>query len=235
METLATLRHGLHETEERLLTKLRALRRDLRRTQGRADQDGSQKPATELTIGQRIADIVAATMGSWTFIIIQSIILLIWIVLNVTAFMKQWDPYPFILLNLALSFQAAYAAPFIMMSQNRQQDIDRQAAEHDHQINIKAELEIELLAPEARPVARDRGLVSHASRQGAHRPAALRQDRARPGRDRLIASPAISCSPHGAKRNAGAASPHHAELIIGQRFALTRWLDPGHGTGDSRR
>ncbi len=145
METLATLRHGLHETEERLLTKLRALRRDLRRTQGRADQDGSQKPAMELTTGQRIADIVAATMGSWNFIIIQSIILLIWIILNVTAFMEQWDPYPFILLNLALSFQAAYAAPFIMMSQNRQQDIDRQAAEHDHQINIKAELEIELL------------------------------------------------------------------------------------------
>jgi uncharacterized membrane protein len=145
METLATLRHGLHETEERLLTKLRALRRDLRRTQGRTDQDGTQKPAMELTTGQRIADIVAATMGSWNFIIIQSVILLIWIILNVTAFMEQWDPYPFILLNLALSFQAAYAAPFIMMSQNRQQDIDRQAAEHDHQINIKAELEIELL------------------------------------------------------------------------------------------
>jgi uncharacterized membrane protein len=145
METIATLRHGLHETEERLLTKLRALRRDLRRTQGRTDQDGSQKPAMELTTGQRIADIVAATMGSWNFIIIQSVILLIWIILNVTAFMEQWDPYPFILLNLALSFQAAYAAPFIMMSQNRQQDIDRQAAEHDHQINIKAELEIELL------------------------------------------------------------------------------------------
>ena len=145
METLATVRHGLHETEERLLAKLRALRRDLRRTQGRTDQDGMQKPAMELTTGQRIADIVAATMGSWNFIIIQSIILLIWIVLNVTAFMEQWDPYPFILLNLALSFQAAYAAPFIMMSQNRQQDIDRQAAEHDHQINIKAELEIELL------------------------------------------------------------------------------------------
>jgi uncharacterized membrane protein len=84
-------------------------------------------------------------MGSWKFIIIQSIILLAWILLNVTAFVEQWDPYPFILLNLALSFQAAYAAPFIMMSQNRQQDIDRQAAEHDHQINIKAELEIELL------------------------------------------------------------------------------------------
>jgi uncharacterized membrane protein len=68
-----------------------------------------------------------------------------WIGLNVTAYIQHWDPYPFILLNLALSFQAAYAAPFIMMSQNRQQDIDRREAENDHQINIKAELEIELL------------------------------------------------------------------------------------------
>jgi uncharacterized membrane protein len=84
-------------------------------------------------------------MGSWPFIIVQSLILLVWIVLNVTAFVEKWDPYPFILLNLALSFQAAYAAPFIMMSQNRQQDIDRKEAENDHQINVKAELEIELL------------------------------------------------------------------------------------------
>jgi uncharacterized membrane protein len=141
MENLATLRHELHNAEERLLTKLRSLRRDLRKTQG---QDGTQMAAAECTRGQRIADVVAATMGSWNFIIIQSVILLIWIILNVTAFMEQWDPYPFILLNLALSFQAAYAAPFIMMSQNRQQDIDRKAAAH-HQINIKAELEIELL------------------------------------------------------------------------------------------
>jgi uncharacterized membrane protein len=96
-------------------------------------------------MGQRIADTVASTMGSWRFIIIQSTILFFWILLNVTAFVRGWDPYPFILLNLALSFQAAYAAPFIMMSQNRQQDIDRLAAESDYQINIKAELEIETL------------------------------------------------------------------------------------------
>ena len=99
----------------------------------------------QLTTGQKIADTVAATMGSWRFIIIQSIILLLWIIVNVTAFIQQWDPYPFILLNLALSFQAAYAAPFIMMSQNRQQDIDRKKAESDFQVNVKAELEIELL------------------------------------------------------------------------------------------
>ena len=84
-------------------------------------------------------------MGSWRFIIIQSTILLCWIALNITAWMQHWDPYPFILLNLALSFQAAYAAPFIMMSQNRQQDVDRKEAAADYQINIKAELEIELL------------------------------------------------------------------------------------------
>jgi uncharacterized membrane protein len=84
-------------------------------------------------------------MGSWSFIIIQSVILVIWIILNVTAFTQQWDPYPFILLNLALSFQAAYAAPVIMMSQNRQASIDRAAAQNDYQVNAKAELEIELL------------------------------------------------------------------------------------------
>ncbi len=133
------LKHEVHEAEERLLTELRRLRRHLR------ESDAASKSAPTLTLGQKVADQVAATMGSWTFIIIQSTILLCWIALNVTAYVKRWDPYPFILLNLALSFQAAYAAPFIMMSQNRQQDIDRKEAENDHQVNIKAELEIELL------------------------------------------------------------------------------------------
>ncbi len=129
----------LHETEERLLAELRAQRRKARIA------PGEQARTMKLTLGQRIADIVASTMGSWNFIIIQSILLAVWILLNVTAYIQNWDPYPFILLNLALSFQAAYAAPFIMMSQNRQQDIDRASAETDHRINIKAELEIELL------------------------------------------------------------------------------------------
>src|SRR5437879_13612962 len=84
-------------------------------------------------------------MGSWSFIIVQSVILIVWITANLVGAIRGWDPYPFILLNLALSFQAAYAAPFIMMSQNRQQDIDRRAAENDYKINVKAELEIELL------------------------------------------------------------------------------------------
>jgi uncharacterized membrane protein len=134
------LRTDIHEAEEKLLAELRALRRDARTS---LPQD--EEEASPLTLGQKIADQVAATMGSWRFIIIQSTLLIGWITLNITAWINHWDPYPFILLNLALSFQAAYAAPFIMMSQNRQQDIDRQSAESDYQINIKAELEIELL------------------------------------------------------------------------------------------
>ena len=134
------VRTHVHEAEEAMLAELRELRRA-----ARGSAAGGDRPPPALTMGQWIADTVAATMGSWKFIIIQSTILLMWIALNVTAWINHWDPYPFILLNLALSFQAAYAAPFIMMSQNRQQDIDRKSAEHDYQINIKAELEIEAL------------------------------------------------------------------------------------------
>ena len=99
----------------------------------------------QMTLGQRVADKVADTIGSWRFIITQSIILIVWIILNVTAWINSWDPYPFILLNLALSFQAAYSGPVIMMSQNRQSAKDRIAAEIDHQVNTKAEYEIGLL------------------------------------------------------------------------------------------
>jgi uncharacterized membrane protein len=102
-------------------------------------------PKSQLSRAERIADVVAATVGSWWFIIIQSVLLILWIILNIIAGIFHWDPYPFILLNLMLSFQAAYTAPIIMMSQNRQSDIDRQRAEHDYQVNVKAELEIELL------------------------------------------------------------------------------------------
>lgn len=110
------------------------------------EQKPSQHPPSQKpTVGEHLADSVAATMGSWRFIIIQSALLFIWVCLNVTAFIQHWDPYPFILLNLMLSFQAAYAAPIIMMSQNRQADIDRKEARHDYEVNLKAELEIELL------------------------------------------------------------------------------------------
>ncbi len=95
--------------------------------------------------GDRVADLVTAVVGSWKFIIIQSCLLALWIVLNVVAIIGQWDPYPFILLNLALSFQAAYATPFILMSQNRQSEVDRDRAQQDLDCDLKAELEIELI------------------------------------------------------------------------------------------
>lgn len=120
----------MEQAEHDLLADLRRARRSLRL------QGMDQPPAVaRLTLGH----------GSWSFIIVQSAILFVWITANLIGAMRGWDPYPFILLNLALSFQAAYAAPVIMMSQNRQQDIDRKAAENDYRINVKAELEIELL------------------------------------------------------------------------------------------
>ena len=136
MQTTET--HKLDDREAERLLQLRVLRRSQRELQ--------EPPADrQLTLGERVADRVAATMGSWPFIVIQSALLAIWITLNITAVVQRWDPYPFILLNLALSFQAAYAAPFIMMSQNRRQDIDRLDAANDYRVNVKAELEIELL------------------------------------------------------------------------------------------
>ena len=135
----------LADIEDRLLEQLRSISRDARAQFGLGEGTMPLHTGPTLSRGQRIADAVASTMGSWKFIIIQSTLLLAWVTLNVTAWQKHWDPYPFILLNLALSFQAAYAAPFIMMSQNRQQEIDRTSAENDHQVNLKAELEIELV------------------------------------------------------------------------------------------
>jgi uncharacterized membrane protein len=98
--------------------------------------------ASKMTFGARAADGFANAVGSWTFIIIQSVILIFWITLNVIGWIRHWDPYPFILLNLALSFQAAYAAPIIMMSQNRVSAKDRLMAEQDYLVNTKAEEEL---------------------------------------------------------------------------------------------
>ena len=108
----------------------------------RAQKPARNVPRPILTPGAMLADRVAETVGSWRFIIIQSVLLGIWIILNMMAFINHWDPYPFISLNLVLSFQAAYAAPIIMMSQKRQEAKDRLRSENDYRINLKAELEI---------------------------------------------------------------------------------------------
>jgi uncharacterized membrane protein len=127
----------LRKLEERLVESAR---------RKRADRDVNQVHDQALSVGQRVADRVAATMGSWRFIIVQSTILAVWIALNVVELVwRAWDPYPFILLNLVLSFQAAYAAPIIMMSQNRQSAKDRMQADFDLETNLKAETLIEEL------------------------------------------------------------------------------------------
>ncbi len=95
--------------------------------------------------GQRLADSVASGMGSWRFIIIQTILVALWMTFNVIGFMYHWDVYPFILLNLLFSTQAAYAAPIIMMSQNRQSERDRIQAQADYETNLEAKMEIEAL------------------------------------------------------------------------------------------
>lgn len=109
---------------------------------GRVARNVAHEFEADLTFGQRVADRFAQVIGSWRFIIIQSAMLAVWIALNITAYVYRWDPYPFILLNLAMSFQAAYAAPILMMSQNRQAEKDHLQAKNDYEVNLKAELEI---------------------------------------------------------------------------------------------
>ena len=124
-----------------LLSELRHHRRGHRHRRQPTPHPFERTP----TLGEQIADRVAAAVGSWRFILIQSAMILLWIGWNLQQGAHGWDPYPFILLNLVLSFQAAYTAPAIMMSQNRQAQIDRLQASNDYEVNVKAELEIELL------------------------------------------------------------------------------------------
>ncbi|HZT07687.1 MAG TPA: DUF1003 domain-containing protein [Chloroflexota bacterium] len=128
---------GLRAAEERLAAAIQ---------RKRATRDVNRLHEESLTVGQRLADRIAATMGSWPFIIAQSCLLALWVTINVTEFIfHSWDPYPFILMNLLLSLQAAYAAPVIMMSQNRQAAKDRLQAELDLRTNLHAETLIEEL------------------------------------------------------------------------------------------
>jgi uncharacterized membrane protein len=131
--------------ELQILEALRAHRRKHRKGFPAKISSHIEDNFSGLTIGQKISDVVATTVGSWKFIIIQSTIIFVWIAYNSIVGLDAWDPFPFILLNLMLSFQAAYTAPAIMMSQNRLSEIDRQQAGNDFEVNVKAELEIELL------------------------------------------------------------------------------------------
>ncbi len=110
-----------------------------------AKNNWHEKHLETSTFGQRLSDKIAGGMGSWRFIIWQTVIVLIWMTLNIVGIINHWDPYPFILLNLIFSTQAAYAAPIIMMSQNRQSQRDRIQADNDYNTNVEAKKEIEAL------------------------------------------------------------------------------------------
>src|SRR5882672_6953916 len=124
----------LSAQETALLTHLRAL-----------DPARSATMAPPLSASERLADRLATAIGSWRFLILETLLFAAWIVLNVAGWIANWDPYPFILLNLVLAIQAAYVGPIIMMSQTRQAAIDRHHSMSDYEINVKAALEIKLL------------------------------------------------------------------------------------------
>lgn len=105
-------------------------------------RDLGAEHAGRLSFGERLADRVASFGGSWTFLILFTIVLVTWVGLNSVLLARAFDPYPYILLNLLLSMIAAVQAPIIMMSQNRQAAKDRLQATHDYEVNLKAEIEI---------------------------------------------------------------------------------------------
>jgi uncharacterized membrane protein len=111
---------------------------------------GIKKPIFPLiqgkrTFGERASDNLSRIAGSWGFIISFLVFLVVWMIMNVYAWISSWDPYPFILLNLVLSCLAAIQAPIILMSQNRQSEKDRKKIEYDYKVNRKAEREIEAI------------------------------------------------------------------------------------------
>ena len=132
MDLLTTLGHQLHAAQQ--LVRLRATR------------NANEIIEKQETAGERIADAVAGFGGSWTFIILFAVVLLIYTAINILLQGKAWDPYPFILLNLFLSMLAAIQAPVIMMSQNRQDTKDRLRSELDFDVNRRSETEIQGLS-----------------------------------------------------------------------------------------
>ena len=105
--------------------------------------ENTSRASEKYTIGQRAADAIAKFAGSWAFIFAFTGVLILWMVINTLLAVKAFDPFPFILLNLVLSCVAAIQAPLIMMSQNRQEEKDRQRAENDYKVNLKTEIMIE--------------------------------------------------------------------------------------------
>jgi uncharacterized membrane protein len=104
-----------------------------------------EKHLASSTWSERLADKISKVMGSWTYIVLQTIFVVLWVGLNILGYINHWDAYPFILLNLIFSLQATYAAPIIMMAQNRASERDRAQANDDYETNLQAKEEIEAL------------------------------------------------------------------------------------------
>jgi len=139
------LLHGAGEEKGRLSEAERKVLAKVKRHE-RVSRNVNVLHAEQMTLGDRLADRLADMAGSWRFILGFLGLILLWITVNSFLLLSgAWDPYPFILLNLVLSLLAGLQAPVIMMSQNRQEDKDRIRAEHDYEVNLKAEMEIEQL------------------------------------------------------------------------------------------
>ena len=135
--------HHLMDTENQYVQKLNDIvKESLAEESLLTHQLKEEDTDTKTTFGERVADKVAQFGGSWTFILSFTGILVVWIIVNTIILTKAFDPFPFILLNLLLSCLAALQAPVIMMSQNRKEAKDRERAEDDYLINLKAEIEI---------------------------------------------------------------------------------------------
>ena len=138
--------HSLLESEKGELSELEKQVLDSLQKHELISSNVDNEFERDWTFGERLADRIAAFGGSWSFLIIFALFLCFWIIMNTAVlFWRPVDPFPFILLNLLLSCLAAIQAPVIMMSQNRQEAKDRLRAQHDYQVNLKAELEIEEL------------------------------------------------------------------------------------------
>ncbi|MCL1473427.1 DUF1003 domain-containing protein [Argonema antarcticum] len=117
----------------------------LPQTQRQLKQLPPEPDDKQSTLGQRLADTLASKVGSWAFLIGQSTVLAGWVGVNLTPGLPHWDQSPFILLNLVFSFASAYTAPIVLMSQNRQSDVDRENSAYNHKVNLKTAHDLELL------------------------------------------------------------------------------------------
>ncbi len=135
--------HRVDAVQARMGYAIQSLQKLVPHTSKRLAQNVNELFQQELTFGDRVAIWVARGIGSWTFIIVQSLFLAGWASLNVVGWVKHWDPYPFILMNLFLSLQAAYTAPLIMMAQNQEDAKYRLMLQEDFETNRRAEEEVQ--------------------------------------------------------------------------------------------